>query len=234
MAQAVEDACAPHDALPGFKCTRFGRDFDHSNVGQYGKPVAIHFGSGVDLDYTAELCGKLRMPLIQGSTRLDKAGASLEALQRQHNLVVVNAPNLSLPMIRFLQAFPGFAKAINPGMRFHIAESHQIGKLDVSGTARAIAEKLGHEGKITSCREQPDQVTLFGVPPEHLAGHAYHFFSFSGQGVEIRISTKIHGRRTYAEGALTLATALANPRPKIDQVLPGLYQVTDLLHLIPQ
>ncbi len=199
MAKAVEAACFPR----GIKLTKLGQDFDHSNE-FYGKPVAIHFGSGSQLLHLVDVCERLKMPLIQGSTKL-----SVE-LPSDRQVRIVNAPNLSIPMIRFMTAFPIFAQAIKTGMKLRIVESHQSAKADTSGTARAVARTLNvPESAIKPIRDPGIQI-LAGVPEEHLGGHAYHDFIFTGQGVEIRVSTKILGRATYAEGALILAQGLEN------------------------
>ena len=220
MAKAVEIACG----TKGIKLTRFGADFDYSNQ-SYGKPVAIHLGSGRQLLQLIELCEERRMPIIQGSTKLTMA------LPSDRNVAVINAPNLSLPMIRFVAAFPAFAEAVKIGMEARIVESHQSKKVDTSGTARAVAKVLDiPESAIKSVRDPDIQLTL-GVPEEHLGGHAYHDFVFTGQGVEIKVSTKIRGRVTYAEGAITLAQALVDLQEPLKN---GTYELKDILDLLPQ
>lgn len=219
MAKAVETACVSR----GIQLTRFGMDFDYSDPG-YGKPIAIHLGSGRQLLPLIELCEARQIPIIQGSTKLR------EPLPSDRNVAIINAPNLSLPMIRFVGSFPAFAQAIKAGMEARIVESHQAKKADTSGTARAVAKILGiPESSIKSVRDPDIQLTL-GVPQEHLGGHAYHDFVFTGQGVEIKVSTKIRGRATYAEGALTLAQALANQQEPLKN---GAYELKDILHLLP-
>ena len=219
MTKSVETACASR----GIQITKFGMDFDYSNP-NYGKPIAIHLGSGRQLLPLIDLCEALQMPVIQGSTKLT------EPLPSNRNVVIINAPNLSLPMIRFLASFPAFAQAIKAGMVARVVESHQVKKADTSGTARAIAKVLDiPESSIKSVRDPDIQLTL-GVPEEHLGGHAYHDFVFTGQGVEIKVSTKIRGRATYAEGALTLARALTDQQEPLKN---GIYELKDILHLLP-
>ncbi|MEN9524044.1 MAG: hypothetical protein RL536_113 [Candidatus Parcubacteria bacterium] len=219
MAKAVETACASR----GIQLTRFGMDFDYSNS-SYGKSIAIHLGSGRQLLPLIELCEARHMPIIQGSTKLS------EPLPDDRSVAIINAPNLSLPMIRFVAAFPVFAHAIKTGMEARIVESHQNKKADTSGTARAVAKVLGiPESSIKSVRDPDIQLTL-GVPEEYLGGHAYHDFVFTGQGVEIKVSTKIRGRVTYAEGAITLAQALADQQEPLKD---GIYELKDILHLLP-
>ncbi len=186
--------------------------------------VAIHVGSGRLLPTLIDVCEEMNMPLIQGSTKLTNP------VPAGRNVTIINAPNFSLPMVRLLTTLPLFAEGIRPGMDVRIVESHQHKKPDTSGTARAIAGAVNvPEAEITKVRDVGAQLAL-GVPPEHLGGHAYHNFIFTGQGVEIKVSTRIHGRETYAEGAITLAEALLNQK---EPMKTGIYQLKDILHLLP-
>ena len=200
------------------------------NPASFTDTVAIHFGSGRLLADLLDFCGPLKIPIIQGSTKLTcELPASKEA-----TVPIIKAPNVSLPMIRFMGAFPMFAAAIKTGMKVGIVESHQSGKADTSGTARAIAGMLGiPETEIQSVRT-PFVQLLKGVPQEHLDGHAYHDFLFMGQGVELRVSTRIHGRGTYAEGALTLAHALVNDAFLKSRLPAGVYELKDIMHFLPK
>ena len=219
MAAAVKSACIARN----INCIH-----DPTGKVEYDFPlhpiIAIHFGSGRQLLELVDLCEKIGIPLIQGSTKLT------EPVPSNRNVAIINALNLSIPMIRFTASFPTFAKAIAVGMKKRIVESHQRKKPDKSGTARAVAKTLDiPESDIKSVRD-PDIQLALGVPEEHLDGHAFHDFIFTGQGVEIRVSTKILGRKTYAEGALTLAQALADlPEP----MESGIYELRDILHLLP-
>lgn len=219
MANAIATTCA----VRGINCIHAKEKVD------YDMPlhpvVAVHFGSGSQLLELIDLCERMQIPLIQGSTKL-KVPIPID-----RNVVIINAPNLSLPMIRFLGAFQAFAEAIKPGMEARIVESHQSTKVDKSGTARALAGALGiAESEIKSVRDPAIQLAL-GVPEGHLGGHAYHYFLFNGQEIEIGISTKIHGRATYAEGALALAQVLANEEEPWEN---GIYELKDILHMIPK
>lgn len=220
MAAAMEIACFSR----GIGITKFGTDFDYSKL-KNNKLVAVHFGSGKQLLSLIELCERFQIPLIQGSTNVN--------IPNNRRTIIVNAPNLSLPMIRFLEAFPAFASAIKIGMSISIIESHQKQKTDVSGTARVLAKTIGTKDSIITTIRDPDIQLSLGIPKEHLGGHAYHDFIFTGHGVEIKVSTKIRGRATYAEGALALAQSLAD---KIESLENGVYELGELrniFHLLP-
>lgn len=211
MATAVEEACTLH------KIEVLREVFSKPNS------VAIHFGSGRNLLSLIDMCERYQIPIIQGSTKLSVP------VPEGKNVVIINAPNLSLPMIRFISTFPKFAAMIGSGMNITITESHQNGKVDTSGTARVIAKAISiPESEIRSIRDRPSQIAL-GIPEEHLDGHAFHFFNLVGQGVEIEISTKVLGRATYAEGALLMAQALVERR---DPLSNGIHELKDVLHLI--
>lgn len=195
MASEVAKLCLEK----GIVCSRFGTDAIPSRTPH---TVAIHFGSGRELATLIKLCEERHHPLIQGSTKVE--------VPVGHKMIIVNAPNLAIPMIALMRAFPAFAKDLTQlgGMDLCIAESHQSKKTDVSGTARAVAKEMGmSESGITPIRNPAIQMAL-GVPEENLGGHAYHYFAFTGHGVKISVNTEILGRRAYAEGALLLAKAL--------------------------
>lgn len=195
--------------------------------------VAVHFGSGSELPKLIEHCEAHHIPIIQGSTKL------VCPFPTSSETVLVNSPNLSLPMVRLMKRLPDFLRSVGIGMEKEIVESHQKKKPDTSGTARAVAKELGiPEDAIVKIRDVGTQLSL-GVPQEHLSGHAYHRFILCGQGVKIGVSTDITGRNTYCEGCFTLALSLlrAKERDRVgtgDLELPkGLYQLKDLLHLLP-
>jgi len=221
MAGAVINACNGKK----IKITSYlHEDFDWSNK-NWGKPVAIHFGSGKQLNALIDTCEALwehiTIPIIQCSTKLPTP------VPTGRNVVIINAPNAALPMIRLITAFPGFIEKIRAGMEIGIIESHQSTKADVSGTARMLAKLIGvPEDKIKSLRTH-DMQLAFGVPQEHLGWHAYHKFILVGDGVKITLTTEIHGGNAYAQGALTLAEGLIKT-----PLNPGIHELKDVIDLI--
>ena len=220
MAKAVSATCASQ----GISCIQIQKGADYHSL--WPPVVAIHFGSGRQLPELLDICENMRIPLIQGSTHL------IAPIPSNRNIAIINSPNLSIAMIRFMVAFPAFAEAIKKGMGMRITESHHEGKQGISGTALAVANTLGiPESTIWSITDPALQVPR-GIPHEHLRGHAYHDFTFSDlsdQGVEIVVSTKINGRKTYAEGALTIARKLASLEKPLKS---GVYGPEDILHLL--
>ena len=90
-----------------------------------------------------------------------------------------------------------------------IKESHQKGKLDISGTARAMVgyfEQMGvvyDENEIIKCRE-PEKQRILGVPEEFLTGHGWHTYSLKSadKTVHIEITHNVNGRDIYAKGTI--------------------------------
>ncbi|CAM9813727.1 unnamed protein product [Hapterophycus canaliculatus] len=101
--------------------------------------------------------------------------------------------------------------------KLEITESHQSAKVDTSGTAKALAAdfaKLTAEEydvkSINKVRDTEGQLA-FGVPEEHLPGHAFHTYSLkSNDGtVEFQFRHNVCGRRMYAEGTADAVEFLA-------------------------
>ncbi|MDO8752218.1 MAG: dihydrodipicolinate reductase C-terminal domain-containing protein [Candidatus Wolfebacteria bacterium] len=206
------------------------RQFDAGDPSPYvGGTVAVHFGSGRELPALLELCSTYQIPLIQGSTR--------QTLPRPVGTVVVDAPNLALPVVKLLGVLPALRDAFLPfsrfpleGMEACIVESHQSAKdPSPSGTAVRIAEYLGlSEEDIRPIRDAETQLAL-GVSEEHLLGHAYHWIIFTYHGVTVQVKVSVHGRSPYAKGALVVASALVcHP----ERFSPGVYSVQEVLEVL--
>lgn len=189
--------------------------------------VAVHFGSGRLLPDLIELCSEKRIPLIQGSTNEDSIKAVEEA--DTSDAFIVNAPNLSLPIVKLAIGIGDFLDGLVDMMSLAIAESHQESKGDKkSGTARLVADKfdIPHE-EISSVRDPIIQRNFLGVPKRFLDGHAYHSIMLEGLGASIEIKTKVHGRDTYAQGAIVLAKGL-NRMMYTELGEKGVFQIQDL------
>jgi dihydrodipicolinate reductase len=194
------------------------------SIENYPNIVAIHFGGQGRLDALVRYCEVRGIPIIQGSTNV--------VVPSSNKIVIINATNLALPMVRFMLAFPAFARTISRGMTTFVIESHPKDKKDVSGTARAVVKALDlPEDIIFSARKPGEQVAL-GMPPDRY--HAYHKIVFTGQSVKISVETEVDSLEPCAKGAILLAQALRHNqflKPEIDArglwVPPGLYQITD-------
>lgn len=216
MAQVLTDLCQEDSSREFFEFTEGMTCPDLQDV------VAVHFGSGRQLPALLDWCQSHDVPLIQGSTG--------QTLPDGVTVPVVDAPNLSLPIIKLLsQVLPVLQEAFGD-MDVTITETHQETKKSVPGTAKVMAGAFGvAEENIVSVR-QPAIQRQMGVPEESLDGHGYHWINFQGQGVNITLNVKVNGRRTYAEGALAIADALVQERSKLEA---RVCKVTDILELMP-
>eukprot|EP00941_MAST-03F_sp_MAST-3F-sp1_P002903 g2903.t1 len=144
-------------------------------------------------------------------------------------LYAVVAPNMGKPIV-VLQAMveaaaQQFENALD-GYSLRVVESHQKGKADTSGTAKAVVgalSGLGVHGKSTSTlgtealiqeiemlRDESEQLA-YGVPAAHVKGHAYHRYEMvSPDGtVQLALEHNVCGRSVYAEGTVDAVEFLA-------------------------
>ena len=151
------------------------------------------------------------IPFVMGTTGFD--AAELETLVSASSVAAVAAPNMAPPIV-LLQAalrwladeFPGACRDTTLAVR----ESHQQGKRDTSGTARALVRsfrQLGidcNERVIESLRDPERQHDELGVPEAYLDAHAFHRYELGAAGdtVGIALEHNVLGRRVYAEGTL--------------------------------
>lgn len=101
------------------------------------------------------------------------------------------------------------------GYTFHIVESHQASKSDISGTAKRLSRALQNMGAIPnpqfahdieSIRDPEVQEKVFDVPKGFLDAHAYHTVTLVDQDNNVLyFGSKVHGRSVYARGTLGLA-----------------------------
>ena len=211
MAAAIREACAT-ESIPVIE---FKSDAAVPDLGD--DAVGIYVSSGNNLLDFLRFCEIRQIPLIQGATR------NLPELPPVPKTVIVNAPNLALPMIVLLGVIGHLKPLCSIGMAVRIEESHQAGKEDVSGTARVLAAELEVPGDWIQKIRDPERQRSIGVPEEYLGGHAYHDVVFSGLGMsEIRISTRVHGRGAYAQGAIVIAQKLLLTR----ELRPSIYGIT--------
>lgn len=158
------------------------------------------------------------VPFVMGTTGFD-AAAVRETVSRSEACAVV-APNMAPPIVllqaaaRWLaESFPGALA----GAELSVRESHQQGKRDTSGTAKALVASLNALGvgfsvdAIDKVRDPELQRSEIGVPEEHLTGHAFHRYDLSAAAgtVGLVLEHNVLGRRVYAEGTLAAARFLS-------------------------
>ena len=104
------------------------------------------------------------------------------------------------------KTFPDLFK----GYSLSIKESHQKGKADTSGTAKAMTgyfNALGTpylETDIIKERDPETQKTVWGIPEKYLTGHGWHTYSLvsNDKTVRFEFSHNVNGRDVYVQGTL--------------------------------
>ncbi|MBI4158802.1 dihydrodipicolinate reductase [Candidatus Woesearchaeota archaeon] len=176
------------------------------------------------------------LPFVMGTTGGDRA--ALEARVRDSDVVAVVAPNMAKQIVA-LQAMFAYAAMTFPGAfegyTLEVQESHQAGKKDTSGTAKAMVGYFNELGvpfvieDIIKYRDPVVQERLIGVPKKHLGGHGWHGYVLNtGHGdVEFCFKHNVNGRRVYAEGTLD---ALRFLQKKVEAGEKGkVYSMIDVL-----
>jgi 4-hydroxy-tetrahydrodipicolinate reductase len=183
-------------------------------------------GDFLSVDYThpsavnanAEFYCRHRLPFVMGTTGGDRQ--KLQDTVRASDTAAVVAPNMAKQIVGF-QAMMEFAAQTFPdlfkGYRLEIRESHQKGKADTSGTAKAMVSYFNRLGiafsadQILMERDPQAQKTRWGIPEEHLAGHGWHTYTLiSPDGtVRFEFTHNVNGREIYALGTLDALIYLA-------------------------
>ncbi|MBT4364291.1 MAG: dihydrodipicolinate reductase [Desulfobacterales bacterium] len=176
-------------------------------------------GEFISIDYThptavndnSDFYCRNSLPFVMGTT-----GGDRELLHNtviSSNIPAVIAPNMAKQIVGF-QAMMEYAADTFPGLfkgyTLEINESHQKGKADTSGTAKAMVQyfnKMGlsyEEKQIKKERDPEIQKTKWGVPDEHLGGHAWHTYTITSadNNAKFAFTHNINGRDIYSRGTL--------------------------------
>ena len=145
------------------------------------------------------------------------------------SIAAVIAPNMAKQIVGF-QAMMEYAANTFPGLFkgyfLEIKESHQQGKADTSGTAKAMVgyfNSLGvpySQDNILKEREPESQKSQWGIPEAYLTGHGWHTYSLVSEDetVKFEFTHNVNGRDIYAKGTLD---ALIFLNEKVTQGVQG-------------
>jgi 4-hydroxy-tetrahydrodipicolinate reductase len=159
----------------------------------------------------AEFYCKYRLPFVMGTTGGDRNRLE-ETVRRSTNSAVI-APNMAKQIVGF-QAMMEYAAQTFPdlfrGYTLAIKESHQKGKADTSGTAKAMVRYFNQMGlrfeedQIVKVRDPEIQATQWKIPAKYITGHGWHTYTLvSGdETVRFEFSHNVNGRDVYAQGTL--------------------------------
>jgi len=153
--------------------------------------VKINVPKFISVDYTqpdavnanADFYCRHGLPFVMGTTGGDRK--ALEQRVKDSQICAVIAPNMAKPIVA-LQNFMGeYATSHIDELRgcdLRVVESHQQGKKDTSGTAKAMVQYFNKMGihfdvkDIFMIRNSEEQLAM-GVPSEHLGGHGWHTYT---------------------------------------------------------
>lgn len=180
-------------------------------------------------------CGH-RLPFVMGTTGGDRD--QLEKIITASPIAAVVAPNMAKQIVGF-QAMMAYAAENFPdlfkGYRLRVLESHQKGKADTSGTAKAMVHYFNRmgvdfdEADIEKERDPAAQISRWGIPEQYLEGHGWHTYTLvSGDStVRFEFTHNINGRDIYAGGTID---ALIYLNRKIAQGVKGrMFTMIDVL-----
>jgi 4-hydroxy-tetrahydrodipicolinate reductase len=201
-------------------------------------------GPFISVDYThpsavngnAEFYCKHGLPFVMGTTGGNRN--QLEGTVSSSSNPAVIASNMAKQIVGF-QAMMEWAAHTFPGLfegySLEIKESHQKGKADTSGTAKAMVgyfNNLGipfSEEDIKKERDPEIQKSVWGIPEEHLGGHGWHTYSLVSHDrtVNFQFTHNVNGRDVYAKGTLDAIIFLHN---KVEQGAKGkVYTMIEVL-----
>jgi 4-hydroxy-tetrahydrodipicolinate reductase len=198
----------------------------------------------ISVDYThpsavnanAKFYCRQQLPFVMGTTGGDRE--QLEPTVKSSSIAAVIAPNMAKQIVGF-QAMMAYAAQNFPGLfegySLQIKESHQKGKADTSGTAKAMVRYFNSMGlafgedQIVKERDPETQASQWGIPQDYLTGHGWHTYTLTSadETVRFEFSHNVNGRDVYARGTLDAIDFLHN---KVAEGAAGVvYTMIDVL-----
>lgn len=176
-----------------------------------GKFISVDYTHPSAVNENADFFCRHGLPFVMGTTGGDRN--LLEKAVCASSISSVIAPNMAKQIVGF-QAMMAYAANMFPnlfqGYSLEIKESHQRGKADTSGTAKAMASyfnQLGipfSENDIIKERRPETQKAEWGIPEKYLQGHGWHTYRLNStdETVNFEFTHNVNGREIYAKGTL--------------------------------
>jgi len=173
--------------------------------------ITVDFTLPAAVNDNADFYCREALPFVMGTTGGDRRRL-LQTVNASTTAAVI-APNMAKQIVGF-QAMMEYAANHFPGLfegyRLRIRESHQQGKADTSGTAKAMVtyfNRLGlsfTEEQIEKERDPDIQSEQWGIPKPYLDGHGWHTYTLrsADETVRFEFTHNVNGRRIYARGTL--------------------------------
>lgn len=178
---------------------------------EFGAFISVDFTHPSAVNDNAAFYCRHGLPFVMGTT-----GGDRRELVRQvtgSTTCAVIAPNMAKQIVGF-QAMMEYAAATFPdlfsGYTLTVNESHQAGKADTSGTAKAVVDCFRRMGvdfepeSIVMERDPVVQRDRWGIPEAYLTGHGWHTYRLvSADGtVVFEFKHNVNGRDIYAGGTI--------------------------------
>ena len=206
---------------------------------QYPALICVDYTHPSAVNDNAEFYQRHRLDFVMGTTGGDRE--RLLQSTRASGVYAVIAPNMAKQIVAFQAMIDILGREFPDcfaGYRLQVSESHQATKADTSGTAKAVVaamvQRLGVTGvrderDIEQVREPDEQVRRFGVPREHLQGHAFHTYRLVSpdESVAFEFQHNVCGRRVYADGTIDAVEFVHRQRGK--QAPTRVYDMMDVL-----
>jgi 4-hydroxy-tetrahydrodipicolinate reductase len=198
--------------------------------------ISVDYTHPSSVNSNAGFYCKHNLPFVMGTTGGDRK--LLEDSVCSSSIPAVIAQNMAKQIVGF-QAMMEYAAKTFPdlfkGYSLEIKESHQKGKADTSGTAKAMIGYFNELGTpfskddIKKERDPEVQKNIWGIPEEYLGGHGWHTYTLvsSDNTVRFVFSHNVNGRDVYAKGTLD-AIAYLDKKVK-DGVKGTVFTMIDVL-----
>jgi 4-hydroxy-tetrahydrodipicolinate reductase len=176
-----------------------------------GQFLSVDFTHPSAVNPNAEFYCRAGLPFVMGTTGGDRQ--KLVDTVTASSITAVIAPNMAKQIVGF-QAMMEYAAntfpALFEGYTLELKESHQNGKADTSGTAKAMVtyfNQLGvpfSEDQIVKIRDPEIQQTQWGIEEKYLTGHGWHTYTLISEDRTVRFefTHNINGREIYGRGTL--------------------------------
>lgn len=183
----------------------------------YGDFISVDFTHPSAVNANADYYCRRRLPFVMGTTGGDR-DALVRTVTASATCAVI-APNMAKQIVGF-QAMMEYAADTFPGLfkgySLSIRESHQAGKADTSGTAKAMVAYFNRMGvdfaadAIVKERDPAVQREQWGIPADYLTGHGWHTYRLTSpdRTVVFEFQHNVNGRDVYAEGTMDAACFL--------------------------
>lgn len=172
--------------------------------------VVVDFTTPAAINDNVVMYTAARLSFVLGTTGGDLEMIN-EKVSRSFSSAII-APNMAKEIVAFqamvesmARKFPGLFE----GYSLKIEESHQSGKKDTSGTAKAMIASFNELGIPFSVSEikkhrTEDEYIALGIPPEYWSGHGWHTYTMEKPdgSVFFQFTHNVNGRQAYIDGAL--------------------------------